>query len=85
MVNKKGTEANQSKSKSNSSMHCITHQALSSPLNHRLSPACTFSRYRLPFETVALMSWWRPPSLPSAAGKGQASYKVRGLPYIGAF
>ncbi len=35
------------------------------PLNHLLSPACTLRMYRLPLLTVALMSWWRPPSLPS--------------------
>ncbi len=37
------------------------------PLNQRLSPICTLSRYRLPLLTAALISWWRPPSSPSAA------------------
>lgn len=37
------------------------------PLNHLLSPQRTSSTHSLPSETVALISWWRPPSLPSAA------------------
>ena len=64
-----------------------------SPLNHLLSPIWTLQMYRLPLPTVAVRSWWRPPSLPSAVrvsssylqqqpSSALACYKLPGLCYI---
>ena len=49
-----------------------------SPLNHLLSPIWTLQMYRLPLPTVAVRSWWRPPSLPSAV-RVRISYLQRQL------
>lgn len=43
----------------------------SAPLNHRLSPAWILSKYKLPPDTVALITWCLPPSSPSAASSKQ--------------